>query len=230
MPHSSLRKTFARRALFQLLLSATVLFAVGASLHWMSLDRGAQPEFLDYGRMLIFLLSFGVLQWIVIKNTLFRLLDVQPELSTRKPEKPSSAPETASERDKRINANKRLFVHLLAVLQREGRLMDFFQEDLTRYEDAQIGAAVRSVHENCSQTVKRYLRPKPVMRQREGETVEIDAGFDRQAIKLVGNVGSQPPFTGIVRHRGWQLGTISLPELSEADSPTLIAPAEIEIQ
>lgn len=107
--------------------------------------------------------------------------------------------------------------------------MDFLQEDLDRYEDAQIGAAVRSIQENCKQTVRRYLSPEPVMRQEEGETVEIEAGFDRQAIKLTGNVGDQPPFTGILRHRGWQLRSVALPKLSETENPDLIAPAEVEI-
>jgi len=180
--------------------------------------------------MFVFLVCFGLLQWLILKNTLARLLDDKSAAPVREPAKPVTPPETAAEREKRVNAEKRLFVHLFSVLQREGRLMDFFQEDLAKYEDAQIGAAVRSVHENCSKTVKRYLSPEPVMRQDEGETVEIEAGFDRQAIKLIGNVGTQPPFSGIVRHRGWQLRSIRLPELSEAETPNLIAPAEIEIQ
>ena len=230
MQQSSLRKAFALRSLIQSLFFATLLFAVAAILHWRSQDLGTPPNLPEYGAMFVFLVFFALLQWIVLKNTLARLLDAKsaaPVLKAAKPIKPS---ETGAEREKRITAQKRLFVHLFSVLQREGRLMDFFQEDLAKYEDAQIGAAVRSVHENCSKTVKRYLSPEPVMRQGEGETVEIEAGFDRQAIKLVGNVGSQPPFSGIVRHRGWQLRTISLPELSEAQNPNLIAPAEIEIQ
>ena len=108
--------------------------------------------------------------------------------------------------------------------------MDFLQEDLSLYEDGQIGAAVRSIHENCRKTVDRYLSPEPVMKHAEGETVEIDAGFDQHAVKLVGNVVGQPPFSGILRHRGWQLRSISLPKLSEAENPNLIAPAEVEIQ
>ncbi len=230
MKPSSLRRAFARRALIQLLVFATLLFAIGACLHWGSLEIGSRPDVSDYGAMLVFLLLFGLLQWFFLKNTLARLLDTEPAASVKKPVTGPTASDPGIEREKRINEKKRLFVHLFAALQREGRLMDFFHEDLDRYEDDQIGAAVRRVHEQCRRTVERYLAPEPVMHQHEGEIVQIDAGFDRQAITLVGNVGSQPPFKGIVRHRGWQSGPIALPELSAADRPDVIAPAEIEIQ
>jgi hypothetical protein len=176
-----------------------------------------------------FLVLFGLLQWMFLKNTLSKLLTHSPTPSTVKPKRATTPRETEVDRKKRENENKRLFVHLFAALQREGRLMDFLQEDLDRYADAQIGAAVRSIHANCKQTVKRYLSPEPVMGQQEGETVEIEAGFDRQAIKLTGNVGDQPPFTGILRHRGWQLKSVALPKLSETENADLIAPAEVEI-
>ena len=41
-------------------------------------------------------------------------------------------------------------VQILAALQREGRLIDFLEEDLSAYEDAQIGAAVRNIHQGCT--------------------------------------------------------------------------------
>ena len=108
--------------------------------------------------------------------------------------------------------------------------MDFLQEDLSLHEDSQIGAAVRGIHENCRKTVNRDLSPEPVMKYTEGETVEIAPGFDQHAVKLVGNVVGKPPFSGILRHRGWRLQSISLPKLSDAENPNIIAPAEIEIQ
>ena len=76
----------------------------------------------------------------------------------------------------------------------------------------------------------RYLTPEPVMETGEGDTVDIPAGFDQNAIKLVGNVVGEPPFTGIVRHRGWKMRSASLPKLSEEGNPEIITPAEIEIQ
>lgn len=225
----SLRRAFALRSLVQFIVFASVLSAVAVGLHWYSLDAVARPHLRNYFLLFAFLILFGLLQWMFLKNTLSKLLTDSPAPSTPKPKTAKTPRETEDDRKKRENENRRLFVHLFAVLQREGRLMDFLQEDLDRYEDAQIGAAVRSIHANCKQTVKRYLSPEPVMREQEGETVEIEAGFDRQAIKLTGNVGDQPPFTGILRHRGWQLKSVALPKLSETENADLIAPAEVEI-
>jgi len=226
---SALRRAFALRSLVQFLVFAMLLSAIAAGSHWYLLDDAARPELKNYAFLFAFLIFYALLQWMFLKNTLSKLLTDSPATTTPKPKKAPTPREAEIDRAKRQKEDKRLFVHLFAVLQREGRLMDFLQEDLDRYEDAQIGAAVRSIHENCKKTVTRYLSPEPVMRKQEGETVKIEAGFDRQAIKLTGNVGDQPPFTGILRHRGWQLRSVSLPKLSESENPDLIAPAEVEI-
>src|SRR3954464_2306374 len=41
-------------------------------------------------------------------------------------------------------------LQLLSLFQREARLIDFTQENLSAYSDADIGAAARVVHEGCS--------------------------------------------------------------------------------
>lgn len=123
----------------------------------------------------------------------------------------------------------RLYLHLLSVLQREGRLVDFFTEDLTPFDDRQIGVAVRNIHENCSKTLQKYLKPKAVIEKQEGEEVLVPKNFDVDAIKLTGNVSGEPPFKGILRHRGWQAGKIELPVLNPGHNPRVIAPAEVEI-
>lgn len=125
--------------------------------------------------------------------------------------------------------DKRLFLYLVGMLQREGRLLDFFNENLEDYEDAQIGAAVRSIHENCRKIVDRYLPLQPVLSQEEGDTITLQANFDAAAIKLVGQIGDHPPFTGVVRHRGWRVKKVVLPELSGNPDPDIIAAAEVEI-
>ena len=231
MKPSSVQKSFARRSFFQSLFFSVLLFAAVAGFYWQSGQASPRPvNIMNYVYIFVFFILYGILQWLSQKNTLSKILSRQPE-PARAPEKtPRSARETDSDRGKRKNHEKRLFVHLLAALQREGRLMDFFQEDLSSYQDAQIGAAVRSIHENCRHTVNRYLSPEPIMQQGEGETVEITAGFDAHAVKLVGNVVGQPPFTGILRHRGWQVRTVSLPDLAETENPNIIAPAEVEVR
>ncbi|MBC2713315.1 MAG: DUF2760 domain-containing protein [Desulfosarcina sp.] len=230
MKLSLLLKSFSLRAFFQSLFFSTLLFAIIACFYWRSRDVGFPINVMDYASLFVFLTFFGTLHWMFVKNTLSKLAAGQPDLPQVKKVSPPQALETDADRAKRKNQEKRLFIHLFAVLQRQGRLMDFLQEDLSLYEDDQIGAAVRSIHENCRKTVDRYLSPKPVMKQAEGETVEIAAGFDQHAVKLVGNVVGQPPFTGILRHRGWQLRSISLPKLSDTENPNIIAPAEVEIQ
>ena len=221
---------FSWRTFFQSLFFSTLLFAIVACFYWQFNDLGTPLNLLDVASLFVFLIFFGILQWMFQKNTLSKLMANQPVPSAGKGTSAPTPPKTDVDPEKRQRENKRLFVHLFSVLQREGRLLDFFQEDLSHYEDVQIGAAVRSIHENCSRTVSRYLSPEPIMPQAEGETVEIAAGFDRHAVKLVGNVVGEPPFRGILRHRGWQLRSISLPKLSEAENPNLIAPAEVEIQ
>lgn len=223
-------KSFALRTFFQSCLFSTLLFFIVASFYWGSQDVGTPIDVVDYAYMFVFFFFYGLLQWLFQKNTLSKLAAGKRASSAVKPVREAVPRDTEADREKRTNREKRLFVHLFSVLQRQGRLMDFLQEDLSRFEDAQIGAAVRGIHENCRKTVDRYLSPEPVIKQAEGEQVDIDAGFDRQAVKLVGNVVGQPPFRGTLRHRGWRLQSVRLPKLAEAENPDIIAPAEVEIQ
>jgi hypothetical protein len=139
------------------------------------------------------------------------------------------APDTReSEADQQARM-QRIYLHLLSVFQREGRIMDFFAEDLTPYEDAQIGVAVRNIHENCSKTLQKYLKPKAVIEKQEGEEILVPKNFDADSIKLTGNIAGEPPFKGILRHKGWQAGRIELPVLNPGHNPRVISPAEVEI-
>lgn len=118
---------------------------------------------------------------------------------------------------------------LLALLQRDGRLLDFLMEDLGSYADAQVGAAVRDVHAGCRTVLTRYLSIKPVMEEGEGDVVTIDRGADPARIKVVGNVAGQPPYRGLLRHRGWEATRVELPPVPSAGR-SILAPAEVEVQ
>src|SRR5205807_739986 len=85
-------------------------------------------------------------------------------------------------------------LRLLALLQREGRLLDFLLEDIQAYADADIGAAVRDIHRKCQAALKEHLILEPVVTQPEQATVDIPSGFDPSAVRLTGNVTGQPPF------------------------------------
>ena len=85
-------------------------------------------------------------------------------------------------------------VQMLALLQRDGRFIDFLMEDLTGYSDAQVGAAVRDVHAGCRGVVSRYVTLDAVVSGKEGDQTTVDSSLDPSSIRLVGNVTGQPPF------------------------------------
>jgi hypothetical protein len=120
-------------------------------------------------------------------------------------------------------------VQLLFLLQRDGRLVDFLQEDLSGYSDAQVGSAVRDVHAHCRQALQRYLPVEPVLADEEGARTTIGGAIDPASVRLVGNVGRQGG-RGTVRHRGWRVGRIELPPLPDASARLVVAPAEVEVE
>lgn len=120
-------------------------------------------------------------------------------------------------------------LQLLGLLQREGRLIDFLQEDTSRYSDADIGAAARVVHAGCQKVLREYFSIDPVRSEAEGERVTLESGFDPAAVRLVGNVVGEPPFTGVLTHRGWRASEIRLPKVAVGHGMNVIAPAEVEL-
>jgi hypothetical protein len=121
-------------------------------------------------------------------------------------------------------------VQMLALLQRDGRLIDFLSENIAPYSDAQLGAAVRTIHETCRQVLDRYLKLESILNTEEDQPVTVQAGFDPAAIKLVGDVRGEPPLRGLLRHKGWRVKEMKLPTLPEGSAARMvIAPAEVEI-
>jgi hypothetical protein len=139
-------------------------------------------------------------------------------------EAPRAAPPAAPVQDTGDRA-----VQLLALLQREGRLVDFLREDLGAYADAQVGAAVRSVHAGCREVLDRYLGLEPILADEEGVVTQVGAGVSPSAVKLVGAVATHGAVRGVVRHRGWRVGRIELPPLPSADARPIVSPAEVEV-
>jgi hypothetical protein len=120
-------------------------------------------------------------------------------------------------------------VQILALLQRDGRLIDFLEEDVSSYPDGQLGAAVRSIHSSCRQVLDRYVKLEPVLASDEDHPVTVPPGFDPAAIKLVGNVSGTPPIRGLLRHRGWRVSQVTLPSLPRGLGRSIVAPAEVEV-
>jgi Domain of unknown function (DUF2760) len=120
-------------------------------------------------------------------------------------------------------------VQMLALLQRDGRLIDFLTENITPYPDAQLGAAVRTIHESCRKVLEQYVKLEPILSSEEDQPVTVQSYFDPAAIKLLGNVTRQPPIRGLLRHKGWQVKNVNLPPLPQGSGRMVIAPAEVEI-
>jgi hypothetical protein len=121
-------------------------------------------------------------------------------------------------------------LRVLAVLQRDGRLVDFLEEEIDAYTDAQIGAAVRDIHRGCRKSLHDYLTIEPVINAAEEERVTVPTDFDPAAIRLVGNVNGAPPFQGVLKHHGWRVRSVHLPVLPVArDDSSVLSPAEVEI-
>lgn len=118
---------------------------------------------------------------------------------------------------------------LLGLLQREGRLIDFLQQDITEYADADVGAAARVIHEGCRRALNGHVSVAPIRPEPEGEPLSLEAGFAAAHVKLTGNVGGTGPHRGVLRHRGWRVERVELPRpVGEADL-AILAPAELEL-
>jgi hypothetical protein len=121
-------------------------------------------------------------------------------------------------------------ITLLAALQREARFVDFIKEPLDSYSDAQIGAAVRDVHRDCSKLLDRLFVIRPMVEQEEGSPIEVAKGFDAGRYRLTGNVAGDPPFNGRLVHHGWEAAEVQLPAWSGTNAASrVVAPMEVEL-
>jgi hypothetical protein len=189
-----------------------------------------------FGLGMIFILVL----WLILRYQGRRLLESKQErasttsataqgaaeekVTTRIPQAPSPQVQQSSQ------ATPQSAIQMLAILQREGRLVDFLREDLHPYSDDQIGAAVRSIHEGCQTALQEHLDLRPIVDEAEGAEVPVPANFDPKAIRLTGNVSGNPPFKGVLRHHGWRVVRIDLPQLTTLqEKDWILAPAEVEI-
>ena len=120
-------------------------------------------------------------------------------------------------------------IQMLALLQRDGRLVDFLAENISAYPDAQIGAAVRTIHDNCRQVLDKYVKLEPILNSDEDQPVTVPVGFDLAAIRLIGKVVGEPPVRGVLRHKGWRVKEVNLPPLPQGAGRKVVAPAEVEL-
>ena len=121
-------------------------------------------------------------------------------------------------------------LQILGILQRDSRLIDFMMEDIAAYSDDQVGTAVRSLHDQCRESLTRYLQLSPVIDGVEGTFTKVTSN-DPATVKLLGNVPANgKALGGLLRHKGWRVDRIDLPPLVASQNTAVIAPAEIEVE
>jgi hypothetical protein len=120
-------------------------------------------------------------------------------------------------------------LQLLGLLQQQARFIDFIKEDLSGFNDADIGVAARVVHEGCNKVINEHFSLAPVRSEQEGNKVTLAKGFDAASVRLTGKVTGEAPFSGTLVHKGWQVTQIRLPKLTQGYNAAIIAPAEVEL-
>lgn len=185
---------------------------------------------------------FFVVPWRVLFDAAFagRISGVGAQLAL--PETTSAAaatPPKAVEQPAPALAPTRSLVHvtapesalqLLAALQREGRLLDFVNDEIDGASDADIGAAARAVHAGCRKAVREYFAVEPISGDAEGARAELPAGFDATRFRLIGNVTGTPPYVGVVQHRGYRVSKVEMPQVVDGHDLHVLQPAEIDVQ
>lgn len=147
------------------------------------------------------------------------------------PEAPAKAPEPEAtdaleDADDEDTASA---LQLLGLLQREGRFVDFIEQDLSGFGDEDIASAARLVHEGCRKAIRSRAVIEPCQTESEGSNVTLNPGFDPQCVRISGNVQGQPPYSGVLRHRGWKVQSLELPQLVGNAKPEVLQPAEVEL-
>src|SRR5262249_36863439 len=118
--------------------------------------------------LLVGLLLLLILPNLVTREEVAQEAKPAPAPEPRKPAPPPAPPKPTTD----------AAVQLLSLFQREGRLVDFLREDIQLFDDAQIGAAVRAIHQSCQQVLSEHFTLEPVLRGSEGEDVTVPKDFD----------------------------------------------------
>ena len=127
---------------------------------------------------------------------------------------------------KKKQVEDRSHLRLLYILQKNGRLVDFLKEDISKFSDAEVGAAARKIHEETRKSLEACVRLRPLFPDEEGSEVTLPEGYDKGHIKVVGKVKGSAPYKGILRHKGWKAEEARLDGIGSL----VVCPAEVEIK
>jgi hypothetical protein len=145
---------------------------------------------------------------------------------------PAAAPVAAQPPPPAANQAEAEVVAFVSLLQEKGRLVDFLMEDVTPYDDKQVGAAARVVHQGCREVLNDSFKITPISQEEEGSRITVPAAYAADEYRLLGKISGDPPFTGTLLHKGWKTESVKLPRILKSDERHLpsIAPAQVELK
>ena len=145
---------------------------------------------------------------------------------------PATVPVAAQPPAPPANQAEAEVVAFVGLLQEKGRFVDFLMEDVGSYDDTQVGAAARVVHQGCRAVLNEHFKIAPVSAAEEGSRVTVPAGYTADEYRLTGKISGEPPFTGTLIHKGWKTDSVKLPRILKTSETRLpaIAPAQVELK
>ena len=196
----------------------------------------AMPTQLDLGHATLSLLIFVITVLFVLAKNKVQIKEVEKPIEVIKEveKRVEIIKEVEIVKEVEVAATFNAVDHssalqILSLLQQEGRFIDFIQQDLTAISNEQLGAAARVVHAGSQKVIQRHLNIKPIMSEQEQSQITIAADFDRNCIRLTGQVTGEAPYHGTLIHKGWQVSNIDLPKISEEYNVNVLANAEVEL-
>lgn len=120
-------------------------------------------------------------------------------------------------------------LQLLYLLQNDARFIDFIKEDMSQHSDEDVGMVARVIHEGCNKVIDEHFSFSAICRENEGDNIVLADGYDAAKVRVTGNIVGNPPFSGTVIHRGWQITDVRLPNTVQGYNANIIAPAEVEL-
>ena len=121
-------------------------------------------------------------------------------------------------------------IFLLSLFQKQGRLVDFLQQDIASFSNAEVGEAARVVHDGCARILGDYFTMEAIRTEEEGALVNVDADYNLSEIKLTGNLRGSAPYRGELLHHGWKISDQHPPEQLDPKARLIVQPAEIEVR
>ena len=115
---------------------------------------------------------------------------------------------------------------LLAVMQKESRILDLIFDDLDGYSDEQIGGASRQVLRDLRDCLDSHVKIESLVDKQEGDVVQIPDAASPIRWKVIGDASAQ---SGTLTHAGYVAKKVALPEWTGTEeNASVIAPAEVD--